>query len=99
MTIISSGDSFSGLSFSCTVLVIMMCFYLFQNVCFLHFILHTSKTHTLAILFSGGELAFLLLCTLLKIHALAILVQKVVGLVLNVHSAGDTECGLSCFSG
>jgi len=42
-------------------------------ICFLH----TSKKNTLVILFLGGELAFLLLYTLLKIHALAILLQKV----------------------
>ena len=49
----------------------------FQKVCFLAFILTTSKAHPLAIFSLDGEFIFLLLCTLLKIDALAILLQKV----------------------
>ena len=38
---------------------------------------HTSKTHTLAIFYLGGELALFLLCTLLRVYALSILLQRV----------------------
>ena len=50
------------------------------------------------ILFLGGELAFLLLCTLLKLHALANLLQKVSWPGFEVNSSADTDCDMACFS-
>ena len=88
---ISHSDSFAGLFLVlCTVLVIMMCFYLFQKVSFLVFIFCTSKTHTLAILSLDGDLAFLLLYMLLKIHAMAILFLDCELVSLTMHSFENT---------
>ena len=60
-----------------TLLVIMMRFDLFQKVCLLHFILHTTKTHTLAFVFLDGEFTLLLQCTILEMHIMDIFLQKV----------------------
>ena len=39
-----------------------------------------------------------LMCTLLVTLTMACVVQTVSWPGLNVHSSGDTDCGLSCFS-
>lgn len=66
LSIISSSDSFSGFP---SLLVIVMCFHHGQDVRFLAFILHPSKTYTLAILYRWSvSLAFV--CSLWVIHML-----------------------------
>ena len=69
MTNITSGDSFSGLSFSCALF--------WQNVSFVGFYFLYFSNVYLGHFFLGGELAFVLRCTHLKIHALSIILQEV----------------------
>ena len=53
---------------------------------------------TVACLASDSELALFLMCTLLVTLTVTCLVQIVSWLVFDMHSSGDTDCGLSCFS-
>ena len=74
----SSSDLFSGLSLSCALpRWSWYAFTGFREYAFLHFILCTPKTHTLAILLSDSELVWFLICTLLVTLTVAGLVQRV----------------------
>ena len=53
---------------------------------------------TVACHVSGSELALFFMCTVLVRLIVACLVQFVSWLSFNVHSSGETDCGLSCFS-
>ena len=93
----SSSDWLSGLSLSCALF--WWSWYALTGIrkyAFLHSIWHTPKTHTLAILFLGSELVWFLMCTLQVTLTVACLVQYVSWPCFNVHSSGDTDCGLSC---
>ena len=46
----------------------------------------------------ASELAFSLMCTLLVTLTVAGIVQRVSWPGFHVHSSGDTDCGLACFS-
>ena len=54
-------------------------------------------TQSVAYLVSGGELAWFSMYTFL-VTLWPVLFQEVSWPYFNLHSSGDTDCGLSCFS-
>ena len=98
LAINSSSDLLFGLSHSCALF--WWSWYAFtgsRKYAFLHPILHTPKTHTLAILFLGSELVWFVMGTFQVTMTVACLVQNVSWPSFNVCSSSDTDCGLACF--